>query len=95
MRAKTAALLIDFQGGFTAFIGTNLAELLRRMDVNDLLFAGVSTNVCVESTLRDAFQLGFRCRLVRDWSKYHFDGKYHGRQPHPPEWRLRQGAFGQ
>ena len=51
---------------YSAFIGTSLAETLRRLEATDLLFAGVSTNVCVESTLRDAFQIGFRCTLVRD-----------------------------
>ena len=40
--------------------------MLHTYGVKTLLFAGVSTNMCVEHTLRDAADRGFRCLLVED-----------------------------
>lgn len=51
---------------YSAFIGTSLEDDLRREHIDTLFFTGVMTNVCVESSLRDAFQLGFRSILVKD-----------------------------
>jgi ureidoacrylate peracid hydrolase len=40
---------------FSAFYNTTLDEMLRDMDVDQLVVTGIATNVCVESTVRDAF----------------------------------------
>jgi nicotinamidase-related amidase len=40
--------------------------ILRTYGVEDLLFTGVSTNMCVEATMRDAADRGFGCVLVDD-----------------------------
>jgi ureidoacrylate peracid hydrolase len=40
---------------YSGFHSTNLDALLRERDVRTLVFTGVASNVCVESTLRDAF----------------------------------------
>ncbi|MFL6845753.1 MAG: cysteine hydrolase family protein [Allosphingosinicella sp.] len=58
-------ILID-KPRYSAFIGTDLLARLQEMSIGEIFFAGVSTNVCVESTLRDAFQFGFRCKLIRE-----------------------------
>jgi len=50
-------------GGFN---GTQLEMMLRARGVRDLLFCGVATNVCVESTLREAFHKEFWPVLVED-----------------------------
>ena len=50
----------------TAFWGTNLAERLRVMGVDQLVATGVGTNVCVESTVRDAITNGFHTVTVSD-----------------------------
>ena len=39
---------------FSAFVGTDLALLLRSLEVSTLYHVGFFTNVCVESTVRDA-----------------------------------------
>jgi ureidoacrylate peracid hydrolase len=44
---------------YSAFIGTGLAERLGAHGFRTLVFAGVQTNVCVETSLRDAYSLGF------------------------------------
>lgn len=40
---------------FNAFIGTDLDVVLRARRIRTLVFAGVATNVCIESTVRHAF----------------------------------------
>lgn len=51
---------------YSAFKGTNLDMLLRAHGVRSVVVTGVSTNVCVESTLREAFELGYYLCLPRD-----------------------------
>ncbi|MDB5410596.1 MAG: isochorismatase family protein [Rhodospirillales bacterium] len=51
---------------YSGFRGTNLETLLRSMAVRSLVLAGVQTNVCVESTLRDGHSLGFYMVLAED-----------------------------
>jgi ureidoacrylate peracid hydrolase len=40
---------------YSGFAGTTLDYQLRMRGINYLFFAGIATNVCVESTLRDAY----------------------------------------
>ena len=40
---------------YSGFAGTTLDSQLRTRGIRYLLFAGIATNVCVESTLRDAY----------------------------------------
>ena len=51
---------------FSAFIGTDLDSRLVARGVRTIVFAGVQTNVCVESSLRDALSLGFNVVLAGD-----------------------------
>ena len=51
---------------FSGFFGTELDRLLRFRGIKTLVFTGVATNVCVESTLRDGYFLGYYVVLVED-----------------------------
>jgi ureidoacrylate peracid hydrolase len=51
---------------FSGFAGTNLQHLLAERQIETLLFAGGTTTVCVESTLRDGMFLGFNGVLLED-----------------------------
>ena len=51
---------------FSGFFGTELDRLLRFRGIKTLVFTGVATNVCVESTLRDGYFLGYYIALVED-----------------------------
>lgn len=51
---------------YDAFFGTELEPLLRGRGVADLAFAGVMTNLCVETTARSAFVRDFRVRVLSD-----------------------------
>lgn len=44
---------------YSAFTGTDLDLLLRSRRIRSLVVTGVSTNACVESTLRAAFELDY------------------------------------
>lgn len=49
-----------------AFYGTELDLQLRRRGIRTLVLAGISTNVGVESTARDAFERGYEQVFVAD-----------------------------
>lgn len=51
---------------YSAFVGTRLPVVLRALGRPVLLFCGVTTNVCVESTVRDAFMRDWDAVLVED-----------------------------
>ena len=48
------------------FAGTTLDSQLRMRGIQFLFFAGIATNVCVESTLRDAYFLDYWPILLSD-----------------------------
>ena len=51
---------------FSAFVGTGLDTLLRSFDLKFLVFTGVATNICVESSLRDACHREYLPILITD-----------------------------
>ena len=52
--------------GFGAFYSTDLELMLRTAGISALTIAGVTTDVCVHSTLREAVDRGFECTTVSD-----------------------------
>jgi nicotinamidase-related amidase len=50
----------------SAFGGTIIDRLLRNMGIEEVIFTGVLTNGCVESAVRDAADIGYRCVVVED-----------------------------
>lgn len=50
----------------SAFWGTDLAAILAARGIRALILAGVTTDVCVHCTLREANDRGFECLLARD-----------------------------
>jgi ureidoacrylate peracid hydrolase len=51
---------------YSAFFNTNLDSLLRSRGIRSLVFTGIATNVCVESTLRDGFFLEYFGVVLHD-----------------------------
>jgi nicotinamidase-related amidase len=47
-----------------SFIGTELDALLREQAIQNLILAGFMTHMCVNSTARGAFNLGYRATVV-------------------------------
>lgn len=52
--------------GYGAFHQTDLAQILDKHDIKRLYICGVTTEVCVHSTLREAIDRGYDCVLVDD-----------------------------
>ena len=52
--------------GYSAFHQTDLQQILAAQDIHELVLCGVTTEVCVHSTLRAATDLGYRCRVAGD-----------------------------
>ena len=52
--------------GKGAFYTTDLQEWLQARGVTHLLFAGVTTEVCVQTRMREANDRGYECLLVTD-----------------------------
>ena len=58
--------------GKGAFYATPLSEELARLGTRQLIIAGVTTEVCVQTTMREANDRGFDCLLVSDATESYF-----------------------
>jgi nicotinamidase-related amidase len=52
--------------GKGAFYATQLDKLLKERGITHLLFAGVTTEVCVQTSMREANDRGYECLLIED-----------------------------
>ena len=58
--------------GKGAFYATPLQEILQKLGVGHLVFAGVTTEVCVQTTMREANDRGYECLLAEDATESYF-----------------------
>jgi len=58
--------------GKGAFYRTKLQEMLTAMSVTHLIFARVTTEVCMQTTMREANDRGYECLLVEDATASYF-----------------------
>ncbi len=84
--ARTALVVIDMQrdflepGGFGEtdkpgkgmFRAINVAQILKERDVASLVFAGVTTEVCVQASMHEANDRGYECLLIEDATASYF-----------------------
>lgn len=64
--APIAGEVVLDKPGKGAFWATELENILRNRGIEALLVAGVTTEVCVSTTVREANDRGFRCLVVAD-----------------------------
>ena len=62
--------------GKGAFYKTDLGLILQNKGIKNLIVAGVTTHVCVQTTIREANDRGYNCLLLEDCSAA-FDPKDH------------------
>jgi biuret amidohydrolase len=64
-------LVID-KPGKGMFYATGLHEQLRQRGITHLVFMGVTTEVCVQTSMREANDRGYECLLVEDGTESYF-----------------------
>jgi ureidoacrylate peracid hydrolase len=64
--APQAGEMVIHKHHYNGFHGTALDTCLRARGIETLIFTGVATNVCVDSTLRAGFFLDYRIVLAED-----------------------------
>jgi len=67
LRIEKTDLIVE-KNRYSAFIqgSSNIEEVLRSRGLDTLLITGTVTNICCESSARDAMTLGFRVVMVAD-----------------------------
>ena len=58
--------------GKGAFHATPLQDVLQQQGITHLVFAGVTTEVCVQTTMREANDRGYECLLVEEATASYF-----------------------
>ncbi|WP_300301946.1 cysteine hydrolase family protein [Ferrovibrio sp.] len=58
--------------GKGAFYATPLGDILQGLGIGHLVFAGVTTEVCVQTTMREANDRGYECLLAEDATQSYF-----------------------
>ena len=71
LAAAAGEVVID-KPGKGAFHATPLADILAAKKITHLVFAGVTTEVCVQTTMREANDRGFDCLLAEDATESYF-----------------------
>lgn len=70
--APRAGEIVLAKPGKGAFYATALGETLASRGIQSLLVAGVTTEVCVQTTMREANDRGYECLLIEDATESYF-----------------------
>ena len=70
--APVAGEIVIDKPGKGAFYATDLGAQLQALGITSLVFAGVTTEVCVQTTMREANDRGYECLLIEDATESYF-----------------------
>jgi len=70
--APTDGEIVIDKPGKGAFYATGLGEVLQQRGIENLLVCGVTTEVCVHTTVREANDRGYRCVVLADCCASYF-----------------------
>jgi nicotinamidase-related amidase len=73
---------------YSPFFGTNLDELLTRLEPSHLIVAGINTHACVRAAVVDAYQRDYEVILARECIESH-DAEHH-----EISWKYMDGKLG-
>jgi len=71
LRPLQGEIVVD-KPGKGSFYATDLDDLLRQRRIESLIITGVTTEVCVHSTLREANDRGYECLVLSDCVQSYF-----------------------
>lgn len=66
MKPAEGDIVTQGKRGLCGFASTNLDHVLRQNDVKNVVLGGFLTNCCVESTMRSAYELGYKVYTMKD-----------------------------
>ena len=65
LKPEPGDIVVD-KSRFSGFVNTELDAVLKKHNIKHTVFTGIFTNICVESTLRDAFHREYFAVLILD-----------------------------
>ncbi len=71
LKPMEGEIVVD-KPGKGAFYGTDLDAQLQRLGITHLIFSGVTTEVCVQTSMREANDRGYECLLIEDATASYF-----------------------
>ena len=66
MKPQEGDLTVKGKTGLCGFQSTNLDFILRQNGIKNVVIAGFLSNCCVESTMRSAYERGYKVYTVKD-----------------------------
>ncbi len=70
--APAAGEFVIHKPGKGAFYATPLSSILQEQNITHLFITGVTTEVCVQTTMREANDRGYECLMVEDCTESYF-----------------------
>ncbi len=70
--APAAGEIVVDKPGKGMFYATGVNDLLKANAITHLVFAGVTTEVCVQTSMREANDRGYECLLIEDATASYF-----------------------